>query len=91
MTHKILQGKGAVGALLADSTMGMQLRASMRNLAVTTQTAAQVAVQLDNFSKKMNAKGGLADNLFTDTTTFNKIKASAAQLQKAVTSAGEFV
>ncbi len=90
LTHQILQGKGAVGALLADSAMGVQLRNSMRNLEVTTQTAARVAVQLDNFGKKMNTKGGLADNLMTDTTTFNKIKAAAAQLQKAVTSASAF-
>ncbi len=91
LSHKILQGKGTLGALLADSTMGLQLRSAMKNLQATTQSAALMAVQLDNFSKKMNTKGGLADNILTDTVTFNRIKASAAQLQKTVTSAGSLV
>jgi phospholipid/cholesterol/gamma-HCH transport system substrate-binding protein len=89
LSHKILQGKGVVGSLLADSTMGLQLRASMRNLQATTTTAARMAVELDNFSKKMNTKGGLADNVLTDTITFNKIRNTVAQLQKTVASASE--
>ena len=36
LSHNILAGKGTLGALLADSTMGMQLKASMRNLQATT-------------------------------------------------------
>ena len=89
LSHKILQGKGTVGALLADSTMGLQLRATMRNLQATTESAARMAVQLDNFSKKINTKGGLADKILTDTVTFNKIQASIAQLQKTVNSASQ--
>ena len=91
LSHNILQGKGTLGALLADSNMAQQLRNAMRNLQTTTQTAAQMAGQLDAFSKKMNTKGGLADNLLTDTTTFNKIKSAASQLQKAVSNANSTV
>ncbi|MDB5145585.1 MAG: hypothetical protein JWQ66_4298 [Mucilaginibacter sp.] len=90
LSHKILQGKGTVGALLADSTMGLQLRSAMKNLQATTESASRMAVQLDNFSKKINTKGGLADNLLTDTVTFNKIRAAVAQLQKTVTTASQF-
>jgi phospholipid/cholesterol/gamma-HCH transport system substrate-binding protein len=89
LSHKILQGKGTVGALLADSTMGIQLKSTMKNLATTSQSAAHMAVQLDNFGKKMNTKGGLADKVFTDTVTFNKIQSAVAQLQKTVNSASE--
>jgi phospholipid/cholesterol/gamma-HCH transport system substrate-binding protein len=89
LSHKILQGKGAVGALLADSAMGIQLRNTMRNLQATTESAAHMAVQLDNFSKKLSTKGGLADKILTDTVTFNRIQASVAELQKTVASAGE--
>jgi len=91
LSHQILAGKGTVGALLADSTMGVQLKASMRNLQVTTQTAATMAAQLNAFSKKMNTKGGLADNLLTDTMTFNKIRASVTQLQQVAANANTFV
>jgi phospholipid/cholesterol/gamma-HCH transport system substrate-binding protein len=87
LSHKILQGKGTVGTLLADSLMGEQLRASMKNLQAATASAAHLATDLDRFSNKMNTKGGFADKLFTDTATFNHIKAAVAQLQQAATNA----
>jgi phospholipid/cholesterol/gamma-HCH transport system substrate-binding protein len=87
LSHKILQGKGTVGTLMADSTMALQLRASMRNLEVATTSAALMAKQLNSFSNKMNTKGGLADKLFTDTATFNRIKSAANQFQSAATNA----
>ena len=87
LSHKILQGKGTVGALLADSLMGVQLRNSMANLQAATGSAARLAVQLDQFSKKMNTKGGFADKLLTDTTTFNRIKVAVTQLRQAATNA----
>ena len=87
LSQNILAGKGTLGALLSDNGMGMQLRQSMANLQAATSSAAQLAVQLNQFSNKMNTKGGLADQLLTDTTTFNRIKAAAAQLQQAATNA----
>jgi phospholipid/cholesterol/gamma-HCH transport system substrate-binding protein len=91
LSHQILQGKGTVGALLADSTMGVQLRNSMRNLEATTQTASRMAASLSDFSKKMNTKGGLADELLTDTVVFNRVKESVTQLQKAAANANTLV
>jgi phospholipid/cholesterol/gamma-HCH transport system substrate-binding protein len=90
LSHKILQGKGTVGALLADSTMGIQLRNSMHNLQAATQSAAHLATELDQFSNKMNTKGGFADKLLTDTLTFNRIKSAAAKLQEAAANASTF-
>jgi phospholipid/cholesterol/gamma-HCH transport system substrate-binding protein len=90
LSHKILQGKGTVGALLADSTMGIQLRNSMRNLQVTTASAANLANQLNEFGRKVNTKGGLADKIFTDTTTFARIKAVTAELQQAANNTNTF-
>jgi phospholipid/cholesterol/gamma-HCH transport system substrate-binding protein len=87
LSHKILQGKGTVGTLMADSTMAVELRNAMHNLQITTQNAAAMSQQLEAFSKKVNTKGGLADKLFTDTATFNRIKAAASQFQQAATNA----
>jgi phospholipid/cholesterol/gamma-HCH transport system substrate-binding protein len=87
LSHKILEGKGTVGALMADSLMGEQLRNSMRNLQTTTAGAVQLAAQLDQFGKKLNTKDGFADKLLTDTATFNRIKGAVAQLQQAATNA----
>ncbi len=87
LSRKILQGKGTVGTLLADSLMGIQLRNSMRNLEAATSSAAHLAVELDKFSNKMNTKGGFADKLLTDTATFNHIKGAITQLQQAANNA----
>lgn len=87
LSHKILQGKGTVGALLADSLMGIQLKASMQNLQAATASAANLAVQLNQFSAKMNTKGGFADKVLTDTSTFNRIKGAVTQLQAAAANA----
>ena len=87
LSHKILQGKGTVGTLLADSTMGVQLRNSMRNLQAATESAAHLAVELNKFSAKMNTKGGFADKVLTDTTTFNRIKGAITELQQAANNA----
>ncbi|MBE9585248.1 MCE family protein [Mucilaginibacter sp. JRF] len=87
LSSQILQGKGTVGALLADSTMAVQLRKAMQNLQATTESASRMAVQLDNFSQKMNTKGGFADKLLTDTATFGQIKQSVAQLQQTAANA----
>ena len=49
-----------------------------------------MASQLNAFSKKMNTKGGLADELQTDTVTFNKLRATATQLQQVANNANTF-
>ncbi|MFD0763659.1 MlaD family protein [Mucilaginibacter lutimaris] len=87
LSHQILAGKGTVGALLADSTMGNQLKQTMRNLQAATQNAAKMSSQLNSFSNKMNTKGGFADNLLTDTVTFNRIRASVGRLKEAADNA----
>jgi phospholipid/cholesterol/gamma-HCH transport system substrate-binding protein len=46
LSHQILAGKGTVGALLADSSMGNQLKQTMRNLQAATQSAANMSSQL---------------------------------------------
>jgi phospholipid/cholesterol/gamma-HCH transport system substrate-binding protein len=85
--HQILAGKGTVGALLADSTMAMQLRAAMRNLQTTTATASKMAAQLNTFGAKMNTKGGFADKLLTDTVAYARIQESVAKLKEAANNA----
>jgi phospholipid/cholesterol/gamma-HCH transport system substrate-binding protein len=85
--HQILAGKGTVGALLADSTMAMQLRAAMRNLQTTTATASKMAAQLNTFGAKMNTKGGLADKLLTDTVAYARIQEAVTKLREAANNA----
>jgi phospholipid/cholesterol/gamma-HCH transport system substrate-binding protein len=57
LSRKILQGKGTVGALMADSLMGVQLRNSMSNLEAATASAARLTVQqLRNCSKPLQTQ-----------------------------------
>jgi phospholipid/cholesterol/gamma-HCH transport system substrate-binding protein len=87
LSHKILQGKGTVGTLLADSLMGVQLKESMRNLQMATNNAAIMAANLTKFSSKLSTKGGFADKLFTDTVTFNRIQGAITELKAAADNA----
>ena len=87
LSHKILQGKGTVGTLLADSMMGVQLKESMHNLQIATQSAAVMANNLTKFSNKLSTKGGFADKMFTDTVTFNRIQGAITQLKAAADNA----
>jgi len=89
LSRKILQGKGTVGTLMADSTVGIQFRNAMSNFEKASANAAQLSAQLQRFSVKMNSKGGLADKLFTDTTTFASIKAVTNQLKQAAANTTE--
>jgi len=87
LSHKILQGKGTVGTLLADSMMGVQLKESMHNLQIATQSAAVMANNLTKFSNKLSTKGGFADKLFTDTVAFSRIQGAITQLKAAADNA----
>lgn len=87
LSRKILQGKGTVGTLMADSVVGNQFKTAMNNFEHTSASAARLAGQLEKFSTKMNTKGGLADKLLTDTATFATIKAATTQLKAAADNA----
>ncbi|GAA4088976.1 MlaD family protein [Mucilaginibacter panaciglaebae] len=87
LSRKILQGKGTVGTLMADSAVGNQFRNAMTNFERTSASAARLAGQLERFTNKMNTKGGLADKLLTDTATFATIKATTNQLKVAAENA----
>ncbi|MGI4021903.1 MAG: MlaD family protein [Janthinobacterium lividum] len=91
LSGNMVNGKGTAGALLSDSTLANSFRAIVMNLQKTTrssaQLAGQLAGQLGQFTAKLNTKGGLADKLMTDTSVFNKLQATAEQLQQTATKA----
>ena len=87
LSGEIVQGKGLVGSLLADSNLAIKFRQIVANLQTTTGNTAKMANELNKFSAKVNTRGGLADNMLTDTTVFNRLRASVAQLQQATANA----
>lgn len=87
LSHDITEGKGLVGALMADSTLAVRFKSIVGNLQNTTASTAKMANQLNTFSDKMNTKGGLADKLLTDTSVFRQLQLSIAQLKQAAANA----
>lgn len=83
----LVEGKGTAGALLTDQQVANNFKAIVENLKTTTASANKMALQMDQFSKKMNTKGGLADKLLTDTAVFAKIQLSVNELQKTAKAA----
>lgn len=91
ITRMMADGKGTVGALIADSTLALKLRAIVQNLQNTTANTNLMATQLDQFGAKLNSKGTLADKLLTDTSTYRQLKIAINNFQQTSASASTFI
>jgi phospholipid/cholesterol/gamma-HCH transport system substrate-binding protein len=85
----MLQGKGALGALLTDSLMANRLRQMTVNLENASATTARVTAAVSQYTSKLNNKGTLATELLTDTTVFSNLKTAVRSLQQTAASASE--
>jgi phospholipid/cholesterol/gamma-HCH transport system substrate-binding protein len=87
LAHSLVEGKGTAGALLTDEKIASNFKTIVANLQRTTASTDRMARELDQFSKKLNTKGGLADKMLTDTAVFARLQASVNELQKTARSA----
>jgi phospholipid/cholesterol/gamma-HCH transport system substrate-binding protein len=87
LAGNMIEGKGTVGALLTDDQIAKNFKSIVSNLQNTTAEANIMITELNQFSNKLNTKGGLADKMLTDTAVFNKLQASVNDLQKTTKSA----
>jgi phospholipid/cholesterol/gamma-HCH transport system substrate-binding protein len=87
LSKGLVDGKGAAGALLTDQQIANNFKAIVQNLKSTTEAANKMSVELGQFSRKINTKGGLADKLLTDTAVFANIQNSVNELQKTAKAA----
>lgn len=92
---RLVDGKGTIGALLADSVMSQKLNSTMNNLnaissnlKTASQNSSKVVKSFSDFAAKLQTKGSLASELVTDTIVFSNLKLVVAQLQQAATQAG---
>lgn len=90
ISNKMLNGKGAIAALLDDSTIVRNLRYGAANLKYAIANFRSVSVQgetvlknLVDFSSQLNKQGTLVNDLITDTVVFSQLKESVAQLKSA--------
>ncbi|WP_462265893.1 MlaD family protein [Mucilaginibacter sp.] len=91
LSEQIVQGKGLVGQLMADTVLAIRFRGIVQGLQNTTQSTQQMAASLSRFSTKLNTRGGLADKALTDTTVFNRLQNSATQFQMAAAKANTVI
>lgn len=87
LARNMVDGKGTIGALLTDQRIADNFKNIVLNLESTTVAANKMANELNEFSNKLNTKGGLADKMLTDTMVFARLKASVNEFQKTARSA----
>jgi phospholipid/cholesterol/gamma-HCH transport system substrate-binding protein len=87
LAKNLVDGKGTAGALLADQQIADDFKTMVVNLRNTTASANKMALELDQFTRTLNTKGGLADKMLTDTAVFAKLQSSVNELQKTAQSA----
>lgn len=89
LARGLVEGKGSAGALLSDEKIANNFRKIVSNLERTTASTDRMARELDQFSKTLNTKGGLADKLLTDTAVFAQLSRSVNELQRTARAAAE--
>lgn len=83
LTSKIAAGEGIVGAVMTDSTLGVNFRNMLTNLERASSTSNQMISDLNTFASKLNKKGTLVNDLVTDTSIVPDLKATMESLKKA--------
>jgi phospholipid/cholesterol/gamma-HCH transport system substrate-binding protein len=91
---RLVDGKGTIGALLADSVMSRKLNNTMNNLnaisgnlRTASQNSNKVVKSFSDYASKLETPGSLAGELVSDTMVFSNLKAVVVQLQQAATDA----
>jgi phospholipid/cholesterol/gamma-HCH transport system substrate-binding protein len=91
VSKSLAEGKGTIGKLLNDQTIGNTLQAAMTSLNRAGSNAQVLTSNLSTFTKDLNSKGYFIHDLATDTTIVASLKSTAAQLQQVSQSANAVV
>ncbi|ERJ60515.1 MlaD family protein [Sphingobacterium paucimobilis] len=81
LSQQLVEGKGTVGALLADDAIATNLKTSVVALNKVMLSADKAVNNLVGLTEKLNGNQGLIHDLTTDTEVFASLRESAAQLQ----------
>ena len=80
ISKRIADGEGTLGKFMTDDAIYENLNLTINTLKTASQNTVQLTDAINDFTTKLNAEGGLANDLATDTTVFNSIQATVAQL-----------
>ncbi|MFD1629620.1 MlaD family protein [Pseudopedobacter beijingensis] len=87
LARSLVEGKGTVGALLTDDQIAHNFKAIVANLNATTQSANNMAMELNKFSNKLNNSEGFVSKVLEDTVMFRKLESSVEEFQSMAKSA----
>jgi len=91
ISHKIASGEGTIGKLIGDNSLYAHLDSATLSLQNASIQAKQLITSLTTFSKGLNKKGTLANELTTDTVVYKSIRASVLHLQQMSDNANVFI
>lgn len=88
---RVKNGRGLAGALITDTTILTNFKASMGSLQRASNNAVQMTNSLSTFTAKLNRPGTLANDLVTDTTIVRDIRSSTARLRQVANQANDAI
>ena len=84
ITKEINEGKGTVGLLLKDTTMGSDLKKTMHYLKITTKETSETVTNLNKLVASLDNKNNVI-GVLKDTAVANHIKSIVDNLEKSST------
>lgn len=91
ISKNILEGKGTVGKLLSDDRLYTEVDQTLAGLKKASANAQNLTASLSAYTAKLNTKGGLANDLATDTVIMRDMRATMSRLNDAVVSANTMI
>jgi phospholipid/cholesterol/gamma-HCH transport system substrate-binding protein len=85
ITNKILEGKGALGALITDSTLTKDIRVTLDNLKGTTNGTNQLIASLNHKFSKIDMEESAVGVLLNDTLVGNQVQRMVTNLEQSST------
>lgn len=87
----IAEGKGTAGRLLTDDKLITDLQSTMSMLKKAASNAQKMSSSVSDYTAQLHKKGTLANDLVSDTVVFNRLKATATQMQEVSATANSVV
>lgn len=91
ISHKLRTGEGSVGKLLADDELYQNVETTLVALQRAVKQAETMTSSLNTYATKLNQKGGLANDMVTDTLIMRKVRQTVAELNETAVTARALV
>ena len=90
VSEKLTGEDGTLGKLINDPSIANTFQITLNNLRTFSDHSKKVIADIEIFARKMNTEGSSINKLFTDSTLFDSIKTSVAQIKQAAITVNDF-